>query len=105
MKSKDRVWRHGELRFHIPHAKGFQIDGLAMLLDQNDSARQSAASNLIVEELSNKLELFWDWRRRIRRTSRPAPVRGLHQEDGQERDVPADRGCFCIRSATDGRHP
>ncbi len=58
MKGKDRVRRHGEIGLDVAHTKGLQVNGAAMLLDQDDGARQPSRCNLVVEEVGQALELF-----------------------------------------------
>ena len=57
MQRKDRVRRHGHAGPDVAHAKALQIEGAAMLLDQDNGARQFAGRYLVVEERGDALEL------------------------------------------------
>ena len=57
MKRKDGVRRHWSYGRDVADAKALQIDGTTMLLDQDDSPRQLARGNLVVEEFGDALEL------------------------------------------------
>ena len=58
MQRKDCVRRHGNTGCDIAHAEALQIERTAMLLDQDDGARQLAGGYLVVEERGDALELF-----------------------------------------------
>jgi len=57
MKRKDGVRRHWNGGRDVAHAEALQIDGTTMLLDQDDSPRQLARGNLVIEEFGDALEL------------------------------------------------
>ena len=67
----------GSLASDLAHAKALQVDEAAMLLDQDDGARQLSCRNLVVKKRGNELELFRCWRGRIGRASCPASVRAM----------------------------
>ena len=50
-------WRHWNGGRDVAHAEALQIDGTTMLLDQDDSPRQLARGNLVIEEFGDALEL------------------------------------------------
>jgi hypothetical protein len=77
MKGKHRVRRHGKLGSDVAHAKALQVNEAAMLLDQDDRARQLSCCNLVVEKLGNEPELSQCRRGRIGRASCPASVRAM----------------------------
>jgi hypothetical protein len=57
VKRKDRVWCHRNFGLDGLDAETFQIDRLAVLLDQDDRARKLPCRNLIVEKFGDAFEL------------------------------------------------
>ena len=60
------------------HAKALQVDEAAVLLDQDDGARQLSCCSLVVEKLGNELKLSRCWRGRISRASCAVSRRAIH---------------------------
>ena len=82
MERENRIRRHREPSCDIAHAEALQIDGTAMLLYQDDGARQFSRGNLVIEERANALELCWRRSRRIAGLTCRGPDR--HRNSGHK---------------------
>ena len=43
----------------VPHAKAFEVNGTAVLLDQDDRAGHFAGRNLVPDKIADTLQLNW----------------------------------------------
>jgi hypothetical protein len=86
-------WRHWNGGRDVAHAEALQIDGTTMLLDQDDSPRQLARGNLVIEEFGDALEL-------VRRGGDIGGARptenGRSEQRGGERNALKKRNELCM---------
>jgi len=83
MKREHCIQRHGKVGPDVAHAKGLQVNGVTMLLDQDDGAGEPSSRNLVFEEIGEELELFGGGRIGLSPAGRRATV---HEKQHQAND-------------------
>jgi hypothetical protein len=87
MKRKHRIRRHRKVSSDVAHTKGLQINGAAMLLDQDDGTGQPSRCNLVLKEIGEGLELFWRRHGHFDCVDYPAPAHDWSQECDNHEDA------------------
>ena len=74
-----------------------------MLLDQNDGAGQLSADDLVLEEISEGLELFGPWRRHVIGAGHFGADRAAGRQRGGQGEAPGRSGNDRMQPATHDR--